>query len=268
MAIATFVAALDGINFQGLRLALRNREQARVYLSRSVRLFDELSGRGLKGRDPLKFIYEQSWAIPTPEVRVIFPATLETGGGTQLNEQVYLATVAQVLRPRKVFEIGTFRGHTTSLFILNTPAETEVWTLDLPPQPKLDKAELSEYIGTDVALVRNRTLARYVKELGLTERCRQVYCDSLKFDPAPHRGTVELGFIDGAHARRYVESDTRKMAAMMAERGLVFWHDYGGKGDFKPLTEYLDALAREINIFRVPETSLAWAQASELRRLV
>jgi predicted O-methyltransferase YrrM len=248
-------------------LALRNREQARVYLSRNIRLFDELSGRGLQGCDPLQFIFDRGWATPSSDTRVIFPATLETGGGTQLNEQVYLATVAQVLRPRKVFEVGTYRGHTTSLFILNTPADTEVWTMDLPPQDELSAAELHEYIGTDVTLVHNRTLARYVKELGLSERCHQVYCDSLKFDPTPHRGTVELGFIDGAHARRYVESDTRKMAAMMAPRGLVFWHDYGGKGDFKPLTEYLESLGREIEIFRVPETSLAWAAASELRKL-
>ncbi|MBI1765637.1 MAG: class I SAM-dependent methyltransferase [Acidobacteria bacterium] len=267
MAMASLFAALDGVNFQGLRLALRDRERARVYLSRSVRLFDELSGRGLTGRDPLRFVYQQGWASRSPETRVVFPATLETGGGTQLNEQVYLATMAQVLRPRKVFEIGTYRGHTTSLFILNTPAETEVWTLDLPPQVALGDAELASYLDSDVTLVRQRALAHYVRELGLTERCQQVFGDSLQFDPAPHRGTVELGFIDGAHARRYVESDTRKMAVMMAERGLVFWHDYGGKGDFKPLTDYLDSLAREIEIFRVPETSLAWAAASEVRKL-
>ena len=92
--------------------------------------------------------------------------------------------------------------------------------------------------------------------------------DSLDFDPRPYAGAVELGFIDGAHTLECVENDTRKMAIMMADRGLVFWHDYGGKGRFRDLTEYLDRLSQKILVYRVVGTTLAWSPASEVRKLV
>jgi len=68
--------------------------------------------------------------------------------------------------------------------------------------------------------------------------------------------------------RRHVENDTRKMAIMLAERGLVFWHDYGGRGSFRGLTEYLEELSRRISLYHVINTTLAWAPASELRKIV
>lgn len=266
MSLANLWSGLAGMNLLGLRLMLRDRELARVYLSRCARLYDELAERGLPARDPLQFIYSHEWAAYTPNESVVVPPILSESGGTRLDEQLYLATVTRILRPRKIFEIGTFHGRTTSLFILNAPPETTVLTLDLPPETQV--GETANYINSDVDLVRKRKLAHCVHELGLTNRYQQILCDSLQFDPAPHRQSVELGFIDGAHTRRYVENDTLKMAEMVAERGLVFWHDYGGKGAFKPLTDYLESLARQIPVYRVPGTSLAWAEASSLRTLL
>ena len=53
------------------------------------------------------------------------------------------------------------------------------------------------------------------------------------FDPEPHASSVDLAFIDGAHTDDYVRNDTEKIARMMRPGGLVFWHDYGGKGRFR-----------------------------------
>jgi len=121
--------------------------------------------------------------------------------------------------------------------------------------------------GNHVDLVQRRKVGSFVHQLGIGDRYEQLYGDSRTFDATPYAGTIELGFIDGAHTRPYVENDTLKMAIMMADRGLVFWHDYGGRGDFRALTAYLDDLASQIRIFRVPNTTLAWAPASELRKL-
>jgi hypothetical protein len=52
---------------------------------------------------------------------------------------------------------------------------------------------------------------------------------------------------------------------MISSRGYVFWHDYGGRGSFEPLTKYLESLP--IEIYRVPATSLAWTTAAELKKL-
>jgi hypothetical protein len=147
---------------------------------------------------------------------------------------------------------------------MNAP-EAEIITLDLPP----DFRPGADYIGSDAELVLTRTGAEFVVDHGLQGRVTQVLSDSMHFDPIPHAGTVELAFIDGAHTYEYVRNDTEKVAVMMAPRGLVFWHDYGGKGQFRGITDYLDALKERFPIYRVSwTTTLAWTTAENLRRLL
>jgi hypothetical protein len=81
-------------------------------------------------------------------------------------------------------------------------------------------------------------------------------------------GTVDLGFIDGAHALPYVVSDTQKMAAMIQDKGLVLWHDYGGVGEFRLLSEYLEKLAAAAPVWRIPRTSTAWCLDADLKKAI
>jgi methyltransferase family protein len=267
MNLATIIAALKGVNLITVRLALRDLELARAYMSRCIQHYDELTENGLPSKDPVEFIVEKNWGAFSAADRVELPTRLSDSGGTRLDELLYLATVTRVLRPKKVFEIGTYLGRTTSIFLLNSPAACSVVTLDLPPYSHVESDKQGDYIDTDINLVERRKLAYYVHELELENRYQQVLCDSLEFDPTPHTGTVELGFIDGAHSLPYVQNDTVKMARMMSDRGLVLWHDYGGKGRFRPLSNYLESLARQFPVYRVPNTSLAWASACDLRKL-
>jgi hypothetical protein len=256
-------------SFNAVRVLLKDRELGREYISTALQQYDELMGRGLRPKQPVGFIYRQHWAPRVATDRVELPVGVELGGGTRLDELLILALVTRVLKPSKIFEIGTFMGQTTSAFVLNAPHRATVVTLDLPPETDTDPNAISRrYIDTDVVLVKQRKVGSFLAQAGLDGRYQQIFCDSMRFDPAPHAGTVELGFIDGAHSREYVENDTRKMAMMMADRGLVFWHDYGGKGRFRGLSEYLETLARTIELYRVPRTSLAWAPAAELRKIV
>lgn len=95
-------------------------------------------------------------------------------------------------------------------------------------------------------------------------RYTQLLCDSMKFDPAPYADTVDLGLVDAADDRVHVENDTVKMARMMSDRGLVFWHDYGGKGPLRALASYLEGLAKRCPLYRIRGTTLAWGNAREL----
>jgi hypothetical protein len=76
---------------------------------------------------------------------------------------------------------------------------------------------------------------------------------------------VDLGFIDGAHALPYVINDTEKMARMIADTGMVLWHDYGGVGDFRPLTDYLEQLGAHAPVYRIPLTTSAWCLGRDLK---
>jgi hypothetical protein len=267
MNSTTILEGFAGLSINTLRLMLRSPGDARLLLSRCLRAYDDIAGHGLEARDVVRFIVEQGWATPSGAARIELPALLSGGGGTDLNEWVYLAVAAKMLKPGKVLEIGTFTGRTTSAFILNSDPGATIVSLDLPPSVTLNDDSRAKYLITDLDLVASREVGSFLRLVGLDSRFEQIFCDSMRFDPEPHRDSVELGFIDGAHALEYVRNDTEKMAIMMAERGLVFWHDYGGKGSFRPLAQYLESLADRIAIYRIAGTSLAWSSASELRKL-
>jgi hypothetical protein len=266
MRMFVLLDAIKVANLNAIRLAFKNMHLAREYCAQNLQRYDELMEVGLRTRNPVEFIYEQEWALRCPTERVEMPVALHTSGGTRLDELLVLATVTRVLRPQKVFEIGTFLGRTTSVFVMNTPGSARVLSMDLPVDVDVSDATTS-YLDSDVDLVRQRKVGALLHECELHDRYEQIYSDSLVFDPSPHANSVELGFIDGAHTLRYVDNDTRKMATMMSERGLVFWHDYGGKGRFRELTGYLDQISREIAVYRVANTTLAWSPASEIRKL-
>lgn len=250
------IEAAKAVNLCSVRLAGRNPSLLRSYVSFCLKKYDELIGKGLPAKSPIPGL------SPTDLDTLTMPLRFQSGGGTDPREILNLAAVTKLLRPKRIFEIGTYNGRTTAVFILNSSPDCDVFTLDLPP----DASSLSDYLPTDIGLVQDRSPEGYLKRAGLSERYRQIYCDSMAFDPEPFRDSVDLGFIDGAHAEKFVRNDTLKMAVMMSRRGYVFWHDYGGRGTFRPLAEYLETLP--IEVYRIPATSLAWTTAVELKKLV
>jgi len=236
-----------------VNLALRNPSKLRNYVSACLRKYDELVGNGLPCRSPV---------TPERSLSITLPAA-HSGGGMSFSELVILARITKVLRPRTVFEIGTYNGLTTAVFMLNSDPEAHIVTLDLPTAA----TPSGEYIPSDSDLIARRDLGSVPRALGLI-RYTQLLCDSMSFDPTPYIDSVDLGLVDGAHDLVHVQNDTLKMARMVSECGIVFWHDYGGKGEFCSLTCYLDALGKRAPIYRIPDTALAWAAGGDLRRVV
>lgn len=261
---------LDGTlvaNLASLRLMLADRNVARAYISSSLRQYDEVRGLGLPHRDPIFAVKEEGLGDPAEVKRVVLPHSPFSGGGTAIAELTTLALCAAITSPNKVFEIGTFNGRTTATLILNCPPNTRVLSLDLPPEERDYESE-ANFISTDRRLIAQRQLASYVYDQGLEDRFEQLLGDSMEFDPSPHANTVDFGFIDGAHGLDFVRNDTEKMSKMLTERSIVFWHDYGGKGSFRPLAEYLEELGEAAPLYRVQGTSLAWTFGQHLHAAV
>jgi predicted O-methyltransferase YrrM len=258
---ATVLDGVRGLNLAAVQIGLRRRQDAPSYISACVQQADAFLERGLPAADPIQYL--RTVLGPEQHGTLCLPTYFQDGGGTRLEELVYLAAAARLLAPRKVFEIGTFKGRTAAVFALNAP-NAEIVTLDLPPDYALDS---SAYIESDAELVSGRNPVEFIDRYNVGARCRQVLVDSRDFDPGPHRGTVELAFIDGAHTYEYVRNDTEKTAVMMAERGLVFWHDYGGRGRMRGITDYLHELRARFPVYRISGTTLAWAAAADVRRL-
>jgi hypothetical protein len=249
MALTEFLDGISCLSMRSAVLAMRQPSQLRRYISQCLKKYDESVGNGLPSRNPV---------TPAEDMTVTIPA-YHSGGGMSFDELVFVARAVKVLQPRVIFEMGSYKGLTTSVFILNSDPGTQVLTLDLPPNP----AEAA-ILSSDKELVADRSLVSTTKALGLS-RYTQILCDSMEFDPTPYADKVDLGLVDAAHDLVHVENDTVKMAKMMSDRGLVFWHDYGGKGSLRPLARYLEHLARKCPLYRIRGTSLAWGHAHELK---
>lgn len=247
---------LDGLSVlspRTLALAVRNPSKLRYYISYCLKKYDELAGNGLPSLSPV---------TPAANLTITIPAA-HRGGGMSFGEMVILARVTKALRPKSIFEIGTYNGLATAVFMLNSDPDTRIVTLDLPLGP----TESQQSMPSDRELVASRQLGSVPQALGL-DRYTQLLCDSLVFDPSPYLNSVELALIDGAHDVLHVKNDTLKVARMMSDSGLIFWHDYAGKGVLRPLASYLEGIGRQCSLYRIPDTSLAWARACELKRAI
>lgn len=249
MSLSEIVDGLSCLSLTAMKVAVRRPSQLRPYLSHCLKRYDELVGNGLPARSPV---------TPTPDLTITIPA-YHSGGGMAFDEMVILARSARVLKPKTIFELGSYNGLSTAVFILNSDPDARIITLDLP-----QGWAGSPVLSSDEELVASRQLVSVPHALGLT-RASQILCDSMQFDPEPYADSVDLGLIDAAHDVVHVENDTIKMARMMSRDGTVFWHDYGGKGRLKPLAKYLEELARHCPIYRIRGTTLAWAPAGPLK---
>lgn len=113
MGVKELLHGVSCLSARSAVLALRNPSKFKGYISYCLKTYDELSGSGLPARHPVK---------PSEDMTVTIPA-YHSGGGMRFDELVYLARAVRVLRLRTIFEMGTYDGLTTAVFILNSDEE-------------------------------------------------------------------------------------------------------------------------------------------------
>ncbi len=146
------------------------------------------------------------------------------GGSMTITEISSLCHLVAVRRPRKVLEVGSFRGLTTLNIAMNAPG-AEIHTLDLPPD--FDPTD-TRFDNNDARIIESRGFY-YYEGREEAARIRQHYGDTATFDYAEIGGGVDLCLIDAAHSYEYVRNDTAKTLPLMATGSLMLWHDYGRK---------------------------------------
>ncbi|VAX35695.1 hypothetical protein MNBD_UNCLBAC01-502 [hydrothermal vent metagenome] len=178
-----------------------------------------------------------------------------------IETQVMSGLVAH-LQPKTIFEIGTYNGFTTMHFAQNTPDETKIYTLDLPPNFSLtdtNETDLTKYSYDDLLVVKlsneninNRAYHGTPAEKKITE----LFGSSLDYDFSPYHKKIDLIFIDGNHALKYVQSDTENAFKMLSPNGVIIWHDF----DYiihRDIFKYLNRLVKEHKIYSIPNTRFA-----------
>src|SRR5258708_84603 len=125
---------LLGANLRSLAKLLRPCQLA-FYSTQTMFFYDSLFRNGL----PVKNVRE---VLPHEEFADVslFLGTDDfwindvPSGGSDL---VSLGLITRLIQPKRIFEIGTYRGYTALQFAANAP-DAEVFTLDLPPDTNTD----------------------------------------------------------------------------------------------------------------------------------
>jgi hypothetical protein len=191
-------------------------------------------------------------------VSVPLPSRRGTGGTSLLEAFLILAGIRAV-NARRVFEFGTFLGINTLNMALNTPDDARIFTLDLDEQ----HAASAKQVAADAPLTQLHLAAQSALDFAGTPVAGKVttlFGDSTTFDFSLFKESIDFSFIDGGHDLRTVKSDTENALEMAAKHSpsAIIWHDYRNR-EYPELTQYLDDLAGERDIFHVEDTILcAW----------
>ena len=189
-------------------------------------------------------------------------------GSVTLLEASALVSLIKLLKPRRIFEFGTFLGYSTALLVDNSDAQ--VHSLDLGDS-HVSAQPLTAFAQSDVRsdgdvndeYLRGAQGARgphYTTTLSAADRARLTLLqqDSRRFDPAAHglEGSVDLVFVDGGHDTETVTIDTRNARRMIGDSGVIVWHDFNS-GIHSDVTTFVDGLAKTETIVCIQHTMLA-----------
>lgn len=152
---------------------------------------------------------------------------------TSPKEMFTLNALVGFLRPKNVFEIGTFRGWTTANLVLNLSPEQQLVTLDIARQAA----------GNEV-----------VENLLQGPHVTRINADSFTFDYGPYARGIDLIFVDACHTFEGVRIDTENAFKMLAPKGVIVWHDYNE--EMEGVVRYLNELSRTLPLIWIKNTSL------------
>lgn len=245
-----------GANLESL-VALASEPQRAAYYATECRfLYQLIFG---KRKLPSKPVWE---ALGADQVPIVLYGQAATEWfrpvASFIADLISMCMLCQIVKPRIVFEIGTFHGAGALHWAANAP-QAEVYTLDLPPavDPSLSLTVV------DRQHIKGRARATCMEFDGRAEasRIHPLYGDSATFDFSPFSDCVDLFFIDGAHSYEYIRNDTYRALACCKPGGVVAWHDYGRVG-FNGVSKWLDELsANGREVYCIPGGSLAYTRA-------
>lgn len=126
-------------------------------------------------------------------------------------------------QPRRIFEIGTYRGASSEMMLRLLP-KARVISIAFVSEPQAGRQFNNDELSVqDVgALVSPENRGRFTQLIG----------DSHQIDPAAFvrdHGQMDLVFIDGDHSREGVRQDTALARAILAKGGAIAWHDANPK---------------------------------------
>lgn len=181
-------------------------------------------------------------------------------GSMTITEISSLCYLIAARRPRKILEIGSFKGLTTLDMALNAPA-AEVHTLDLP---QATDPTSTRFKTNDTSIIGRRGFLYYA-DRPEAARVHQHFGDTATFDYSEIGGGVDFALVDAAHSYEYVRNDTVKALPLMSDDSVMLWHDYG-RNDFLAPPE--DAWGVSRFLHEIADTGVKILQGTSLGILI
>jgi hypothetical protein len=191
-------------------------------------------------------------------------------GSVTLLEAAAIVSLIKLIKPRKIFEFGTFLGYSSALLVENSTDDCAVYSIDLgeshvgaKPLDSYSDDELRRDGDTNDEYLRGAQGAmgpRYTMALSAADksRLRLLKQDSREFDPSTHGlvGSVDIVFIDGGHDTETVTIDTANARKMIGDSGVIIWHDFASN-IHDDVTTFVNGLAEDEVVVSVQHTMLA-----------
>lgn len=170
---------------------------------------------------------------------------------TPLADVAMLLKLAVCTKPKRLMEVGSFRGYTALYLAQHTPTDAQIVTVDQYP----DHGEAYRH-------------SPYAEKIE-----RRVGKTSPELFAADLPGSYDLIFIDADHSYEGVKHDTELVLPLVAPNGFLVWHDYANWGYFdgkNGVPEYLGELASRLPIAHVLGSDLAiyspaWAAEKQIQ---
>jgi predicted O-methyltransferase YrrM len=166
--------------------------------------------------------------------------TIPKDGNITVQELAVICHLVKNQNPSCIFEIGTFDGRTALNMALNSTDKCEIYTLDLPKE-MLNKSSLKTDLHEHKYIDKLQSGTRFLNHV-LAPRIHQLFGDSATYDFSRFNFKCDLIFIDGSHAYEYVKNDSEKAMNMLAQDGIIIWHDYGV---WNGVTRYLNEIYQD-----------------------
>jgi len=178
------------------------------------------------------------------DIQIVGKYYSQRNGGTQiLMELSSLAYLVKQIKPKIIFEIGTFVGRTTRLLASNSSKDCQIITLDLPISVVTHKIG-EDYINTPEE-----------------SRIQQEYGDSRTFDFNPWTEKCDFVWVDANHDYNFVVNDTENALKILRPGGWIGWHDYRHSAWWSGVTRYIRTLKHQYpNIIHIRGTTIVLLQ--------
>jgi predicted O-methyltransferase YrrM len=185
-----------------------------------------------------------AWFPQADDVPITISGLPKGEWATPLVDVVYLMKLVTLLEPRRILEIGSYRGWTARSIAEHVPDATLV-TVDIDP------SHGEAYRDSEIA-------HRIERRVGAVDPSLFTDHDQASYD---------LIFVDADHKYSSVKHDTEVVLPLVRPTGVVVWHDYANWGVFSKLNgvpEYLAELAERLPVAHLAGTNMcvhspAWA---------